>query len=310
MKEMVAELSRHALGADPRHSAEIWSRMWKGTVQWGHAGITVMATAAIDIAVWDLVGKIAGQSVGHLLGLRKEVVPTYASHGLWITYDYEALQREAVGYLEQGYRTMKMRIGRSNIEDDVRAVREVRAAIGDDAGLMVDFGSSPSRERAERMCRAMEEFNLLWIEDPIADEDPRDHAELARMVRTPICFGEKVYAPQGIARIIEARAADHLMADLQRAGGVTGWARIAALADAARLPLSTHVLPELNVQLVASAPTGAWLEYMPWSEDLFDERLQMVDGGYRVPDKPGFGFTFNQARVKASLQDEATFSKA
>lgn len=309
IKEMVAELSRHVVGADPRQSAQIWSRMWKGTVQWGHAGITIMATAVIDSAVWDLVGAVTGQSIGHLLGLRKSSVPTYASHGLWISNDFEALQREASGYLEQGFRAMKMRIGRERIEDDVRAVREVRAAIGSDAGLMVDFGSAPTRERAERMSRAMEDFNLLWIEDPIADEDPREHAELAKKIRTPICFGEKVYAPQGFARLIEERAADHLMADLQRAGGVTAWVRIAALADAARLPLSTHILPELNVHLAASAPTGAWLEYLPWGEPLFEDRLTLVAGEFQVPERPGFGLKFDQQQIKRSLQDEEVFSK-
>ena len=182
LKEMVGELSRHVIGADPRHSAAIWSRMWKGTVQWGHAGITVMASAVIDMAVWDLVGRLSGQSVGQLLGLRTASVPTYASHGLWISYDYDALQREAKGYVERGFGAMKMRIGRKRVEDDVAAVRAVREAIGPEIGLMVDFRSSPSRERAEQMAFAMEAFNLLWIEDPIHDEDPGDHAELARKI--------------------------------------------------------------------------------------------------------------------------------
>jgi mandelate racemase len=307
LKAMVGELSRHVLGADPRHSARIWSSMWRGTVQWGHAGITVMATAAIDMAVWDLMGQVTGQSVGHLLGLHHQVVPTYASHGLWINDDLSALQREAADYAQMGFTAMKMRAGRRRVEDDIAAVRAVREAIGPNVGLMVDFGSSPTRDRAERMARGMEEFDLLWIEDPIGDEDPAEHAELAREIRTPICFGEKVYAPQGFARLIEARAADHLMADLQRAGGVTAWVRIAALADAARLPLSSHILPEHNVHLVASAPTGAWLEYVPWAEDLFEDRLELVDGGFRVPDRPGFGLRFDPERVKVALQDSQTF---
>jgi L-alanine-DL-glutamate epimerase-like enolase superfamily enzyme len=310
LQAMVAELARHALGADPRHSAKIWGAMWKGTVQWGHAGITVMATAAIDTAVWDLVGKLTGQSVGQLLGLRATTVPTYASHGLWISDDLDALQREAAGYVKTGFRAMKMRAGRAQVRDDVAAVRAVREAIGPDVGLMVDFGSAPSREKAERMAFAMEEFKLLWIEDPVVDEDPLDHAELARKVRTPVCFGEKVYAPQGFARLIETRACDHLMADLQRAGGVTAWVRIAAMADAARLPLSTHILPELNVQLAASAPTGAWLEYLPWAEDLFQDRLELVDGQMRVPLRPGFGLRYNEALLAAALQDEQTLTAA
>lgn len=307
LQAMIGELSRHAIGADPRHSAKIWGAMWKGTVQWGHAGITVMATAAIDIAVWDLVGRLTGQSIGQALGLRTQRVPTYAS-GLFLTDDFSLLQREAAEHLAAGFRAMKMRVGRARVQDDVAAVRAVREAIGPQTGLMVDFGSAPSRERAESLSQALEGFDLLWIEDPIADENPEDHAELARKTRTPICFGEKVYAPQGFMRLIEARACDHLMADLQRAGGVTAWMRIAALADAARLPLSSHILPELNVQLVASAPTGVWLEHLPWADDLFTTRLEMQDGQFLVPERPGFGLTYAEDYVRYHLQDSQTFT--
>jgi L-alanine-DL-glutamate epimerase-like enolase superfamily enzyme len=309
LQAMVGELSRHAIGRDARHVPAIWAAMWKGTVQWGHAGITVMATAAIDLALWDALARGAGRSVGQLLGLRTSRVPGYMS-GLWIGQDPGALQREAAEYLEQGFRAVKMRVGRPRLEDDVAAVRAVREAIGPGTGLMVDFSSAPSADRAERLALALEDFDLLWIEDPIVDEHPEEHAALARRLRTPVCFGEKVYTPQGFLRLVETRACDHLMADLQRAGGVTGWQRIAALADAARLPLSSHILPELNVHLVASAPTGAWLEYLPWAEDLLQDRLELADGHFAVPDRPGFGLRYDEDRVRAGLQDAQTFGAA
>lgn len=309
LQGMVGELSRHVLGANPYHCAAIWQAMWKGTVQWGHSGIPVMATALLDMAVWDLAARLANLPVSQMLGLRAQSVPTYLS-GLWMTDDLAALQRDAEGHVKAGFRAMKMRVGRARVQDDVAAVRAVREAIGPDIGLAVDFSSAPSRERAGRMCQALEGFDLLWIEDPIADEDPQDHAELARTTHTPICLGEKVYTPQGFMRLIEARACDHLMADLQRAGGVTAWTRIAALADAARLPLSSHILPELNVHLVASAPTGAWLEYMPWAEDLFEERLTLDGGSIVVPDRPGFGLTCNADFVRSTLQDTQTWTTA
>lgn len=310
LQSMVGELSRHALGVDPRHSAAIWAAMWKGTVQWGHAGITVMASAAIDMAVWDAAARSAGLSIGQMLGLRTARVPGYASHGLWIGHDLQALQEEAAGYVRQGFRAMKMRAGRPRVEDDVAAVRAVREAIGPDVGLMVDFGSAPSPERAQRMAEALDEIGLLWIEDPIVDEHPEEHAALARRLRTPVCFGEKVYTPQGFLRLIQAGACDHLMADLQRAGGVTAWQRIAAMADAARLPLSSHILPELNVHLVASAPTGAWLEYLPWAEELLQDRMTLVEGGFEVPQRPGFGLRYDEDRIASSLQDTQTFGPA
>ncbi len=309
LQAMVGELSRHALGADPRQTEAIWAAMWKGTVQWGHAGITVMASSVIDMAVWDAAALAAGQPLGRMLGLRTTKVAGYASHGLWIGNDLDALQREAREYVDMGFRAMKMRAGRTRVEDDVAAVRAVREAIGAEVGLMVDFGSAPSPQRAEALATALDDLGLLWIEDPIVDENEREHAQLAARLRTPVCFGEKVYSPQGFVRLIEAKACDHLMADLQRAGGVTGWLRIAALADAAGLPLSSHILPEFNVHLVASAPTGAWLEYLPWAEDLCLDRMELVDGHYALPERAGFGVRLDEERIRTVLQDTRTFTR-
>ena len=306
LKAVVEHLANTALGENPLFTARLWNGMWRSLIQWGHAGVPVMGMAAIDAAAWDLAGKVANQPLAQLLGRKLDRVPTYAS-GLWITDDLRQLGRDAEALVTQGFRAVKMRAGRADVEKDVAAVRAVRDAIGPRIGLMVDLSSAPTRDYATKLCHALEPFNLIWIEDPIADEDVADHAELARAVRTPICFGEKVYSPHGMRQIIDAKAADVLMADLQRAGGVTGWIRIAALADAARLPLSSHILPELNVHLVASAPTGMYLEHLTWGEELFQERLEMVDGAMKVPEGPGFGLTWNEDRIRPSLVDEQTF---
>ncbi len=266
-----------------------------------------MGMAALDIACWDAVGQVTGQPVANLLGRKLDAVPVYAS-GLWLTDDLDKLQREARGYVEDGFRAMKMRAGRGAVAKDVAAVRAVREAIGPKVDLMVDFSSALSRDHAHRLAHALEPYQLAWIEDPIADEDVADHAEIARASRTPICFGEKVYAPQGLQKIIEARAATVLMADTQRAGGVTGWNRIAAMADSARLPLSSHVLPELNLHLVASAPTGHYLEYMNWADGLFNERMDLSQGKVKVPQRPGFGLSWNEGSIADALMDQQVFS--
>ncbi len=306
LKAVVEHLANDALGENPFYTARLWHKMWRSLIQWGHAGVPIMGMAAIDAAAWDLVGKITGQPLANVLGRKLDLVPTYAS-GLWITDDLAQLGRDAEAFLRQGFRAMKMRVGRDNVDKDVAAVRTVRNVIGPDIGLMVDFSSALSRDYATRLAHALEPFNLIWIEDPVADEDIEDHAALAQASRTPICFGEKVYSPQGLRQIVAAKAAKVLMADMQRAGGVTGWIRIAALADAARMPLSSHILPELNVQLVASAPTGMYLEHLTWGEDLFRERLEMVNGAIKVPEAPGFGLSWNEERIRHSLVDEQTF---
>lgn len=307
IRSVIEHLSASVLGEDPLSTTRLWSRMWKALIQWGHAGIPIMGMAAIDAACWDLVGKIAGLPLADVLGRKLNEVPAYAS-GLWITDDLDALQREARTHLESGFRAMKMRVGRPSLEQDVAAVHAVREAVGSAVDLMVDFSSALSRDHAHRLGLALEPFHLHWIEDPIADEDVADHAEIARVLRTPVCFGEKVYAPQGLQKIIEAGAADVLMADMQRAGGVTGWNRIAALADAARLPLSSHILPELNLHLVASAPTGHYLEHMEWATGLFNEPMELVNGSVRVPRRPGFGVSWNEARIAQVLQDRTEYA--
>lgn len=309
LKAVVEHLSPIVLGEDPRATTRLWDSMWKALIQWGHAGISVMGMGAIDAAVWDGVGKLNNQPLADLLGRKLDAVPTYAS-GLWITDDFDQLQAEAGAYLKRGFRAMKMRVGRANLAKDVAAVRAVREAIGPDVDLMADFSSALTRDYATRLAYALEPYDLFWIEDPIADEDVADHAEIARAVKTPICFGEKVYAPQGLQRIIEARAADMLMADMQRAGGVTGWNRIAAMAASARLPLSSHILPEMNVHLVASAPTGLYLEHLDWSEPLLNERIELMDGAIRVPRRPGFGLSWNEDQIAPVVVNEESFTAA
>ena len=305
-KAVIEHLSRVVLGEDPCATARVWAKMWKALIQWGHAGIPMMGLSALDAACWDTVGKIAGQPLANLLGRKLDAVPAYAS-GLWITDDLDQLRREARAFIEQGFKAMKMRVGRGDVAKDVAAVRAVREAIGPEVDLMADFSSALSRSHAHRLAHALEPYQLAWIEDPIADEDVQDHAEIVRAVKTPVCFGEKVYAPRGLQRIIEAGAADVLMADMQRAGGVTGWMRIAALADSARLPLSSHILPELNLHLVASAPTGYYLEHLTWAEDLFNEPMEFSNGAIKVPQRPGFGVSWNEDRIKSAQVDQQVF---
>lgn len=307
IRSVVEHLSASVLGEDPLATGRLYQKMWTALVQWGHAGIPLMGLSLVDIALWDLLGKSAGRPLADLLGRRLDAVPAYAS-GLWLTDDLDALQKEARGHVDAGFRAMKMRAGRASVEKDAAAVRAVREAIGPGIGLMVDFSSIPTREAALRMGRALEPYDLIWIEDPVADEDERDHAVVARELRTPVCFGEKVYGADGIRRIIDAEAADVLMADLQRAGGISGWNRIAAMAAAARLPLSSHILPETNLHLIASAPTGYWLEHMNWGESLFLEPMRLVDGKAAIPRKPGLGLEWNEAAVAAALQERVEFT--
>ena len=298
LRQVLVELAAVAVGEDPFFSARLWQRMWGRTTQWGHAGMAVVGMSAIDTAVWDIVGKALGAPLAHLLGAHTDRVPTYASGGLWLTDDLHALAHEAEGYVASGYRAVKMRLGRERMADDLAAVRAVRDAIGPDVTLMVDVNQGWTTDYTIRIGRHLEVFDLYWLEDPIPHDDLDGHARIATALDTPIATGEKMYAPQGIRALIERRACDIVMADVQRVGGVTGWMRAAALAEAWNLPICSHLFPEINVHLVAVAPTACYLETMPWASPLFQEQLELVDGTTPVPDRPGLGFTWDEAAVR------------
>jgi L-alanine-DL-glutamate epimerase-like enolase superfamily enzyme len=304
LQQVLNELAEVAVGEDPFFTTRLWRRMWARITQWGHKGLAVIGMSGIDTAAWDIVGKALGRPLAHLLGANADRVPTYASEGLWLTDDLAALTREADELVGRGFRAVKMRLGRARMADDVEAVRAVRETIGPDVTLMVDSNQGWDVDYTIRIGRRLEEFGLYWIEEPIPHDDLAGHARIAAALDTPLASGENVYSPQGFREAIEARAFDILMADLERVGGVTGWIRTAALAEAWNLPICSHLFPEASVHLVATAPTACFLEDMPWGVPLFQERLELVDGMVPVPDRPGLGFTWDEAAVRRFLGDD------
>ncbi len=303
LQQVLAELAQVATGEDPFYSARLWRRMWSRITQWGHKGLSVIAMSGIDTATWDIVGKALNKPLAQVLGAYTEVVPTYASEGLWLTGDLNALGREAEELVSRGFKAVKLRLGRERMADDLEAVRIVRDVIGADTLLMEDSNQGWDVDYTIRIGRKLEAFNLYWMEEPIPHDDLAGHARIAAALDTPLASGENIYSPQGFREAIELKAMNILMPDLERVGGVTGWMRTAALAETWNLPICTHLFPEVNVHLLAAAPTGCFLEYMPWAEDLFQEKLEMVDGKIRVPDRPGLGFTWDEAAIKRVLLD-------
>jgi len=228
-------------------------------------------------------------------------VPTYASEGLWLTDDLKALANEAEELVASGFKAVKLRLGRPRMADDLEAVRVVRESIGPNISLMVDANQGWDTNYTIRIGRQLENFGLYWIEEPIPHDDLAGHARIAAALDTPIASGENVYSPQGFREVIEQRAFDILMPDLERVGGVTGWMRTAALAEASNLPICSHLFPEASLHLIAASPTACFLEHMPWGGGLFQEQLEMVDGKIIVPNRPGLGFTWDEAAIRPLL---------
>jgi L-alanine-DL-glutamate epimerase-like enolase superfamily enzyme len=196
-----------------------------------------------------------------------------------------------------------MRLGREHERDDLRAAQVVREAIGPEVLLMADANQGWEVDYALRMGRRLEDagVDLTWFEEPIPHDDLDGQTRLALELETPLATGENAYTHFGFRELLEARAVDVMMPDLERIGGVTGWLRTAALADAWRKPLASHLFPELSCHLLAASPTAYYLEHMPWAEPLLAEKLALVDGRIRLPDRPGFGLVWDTDAIERWL---------
>ncbi len=203
---------------------------------------------------------------------------------------------EARAFLARGHRAVKMRLGRAPRED-LERVRIVREAIGPDVKLLVDVNQGWDEATAIRVGRELEAFDLYWLEEPLPYEDLEGSARVAAALAVPIASGETEYASLGMRRYLEARAADILMPDLARMGGVSGFLNAATLCQAFHTPLSSHLFMEVSCHLLAAAPTGLILEHMDWWQELFEEPLQLVEGAVVLPERPGIGLRLNRKAI-------------
>ncbi|MDA1098682.1 MAG: mandelate racemase/muconate lactonizing enzyme family protein [Proteobacteria bacterium] len=290
---MIHSLAHVVVGRDPHEHAGLWDAMWGDINFFGHKGITLFGLSAIDMALWDLVGKAHGLSVCRLLGQSRDRVRAYHSGGLWVSLSIEELQAEAKDFLAQGYRAMKMRLGKPTVAEDIERVAAVREAIGPDVDLMADANQGFTVNHAIRLGRALEPYNLVWFEEPVQAYDLAGSARVAAEIDTPVASGETEYARYGFRDMLERQSADVLMPDLERVGGITEFIKVAHMADAFDIPVSPHLYTEQSLQLCGALSNISYSEMMPWFGPLYNEAMELVDGDLLVPDRPGLGFTFN-----------------
>ena len=263
----------------------------------GVTGTVRMALSGLDAAMWDALAKAAGVPLASLLGSSPRPVPAYNSCGLGLMAP-SAVADEAMRLTERGFKAIKLRLGYPTMGEDLEALRAVRKSVGAGIEVMVDYNQALSVEDALLRAEALASEGAAWLEEPIRHDDLEGSARIAAANKLPLQIGENFNGVEAMAAALHARACHLVMPDLGRIGGVTGWMDAANLAAANRIPMSSHLLPEVSAHLLAATPTAHWLEYVDWADSIAQEPLRIVDGMAIVPDRPGAGLEWDEAAVK------------
>jgi L-alanine-DL-glutamate epimerase-like enolase superfamily enzyme len=279
-------LARLVIGRDPGLVRQIHEEMLRETEYSGSQGLAMFGIAAVDTALWDLLGQAAGWPVHRMLGAARERVPAYAMVG-WMNHSDAEICRVCEKALQQGFRAVKMKVGYTTMEEDVRRVELVRRAVGRATVLMVDANQSLSTAEAIRRGRAFQELGCYWFEEPLPAADVDGYTALAGALDIPIATGENLYGRHAFADFVRRGGVDVVQADLRRAGGPTAVLSIGGLADAFRLPYASHGGGAVNLSLLAAMPNAAYLEtglLAPGGP------LVLENGCALLPQGPGFSW--------------------
>ncbi|BCW42848.1 mandelate racemase/muconate lactonizing enzyme family protein [Arthrobacter sp. StoSoilB5] len=292
------EVAEGIIGEDPNDIGRIYTKLLWAGASVGRSGVATQALAAIDIALYDLKAKRAGLPLAKLLGSYRDSVQTYNTSGGFLNATLDEVKARATQSIEEGIGGIKIKVGLPDSKEDLRRVAGIREHIGWDVPLMVDANQQWDRATALRMGRQLEEFNLIWIEEPLDAYDFEGHAHLAHVLDTPIATGEMLASVAEHKGLINANSCDIIQPDAPRVGGITQFLRLAALADERGLGLAPHFAMEIHLHLAAAYPREPWVEHFDWLDPLFEERLETKNGRMIVPDRPGLGVTLSgQARA-------------
>ena len=293
------ELGEHLVGLSVLEPEAAWDRLARRGDWVGPGGLLHCALTPLDVAVWDAAGKTMGQPLHRLLGGYRDRLPTYASDGLWVSLSPDELAASAKSHVDNGFPAVKLRLGKEPTPElEARRIHAVRAAVGPDVRIMVDATESWSLTRARQTGRILQDSGIAWLEDPVHHLDVAGLAALRRRLDIPIAAGEHLYHLDAFRSLLDARAVDVLILDLARVGGVTPWRKIAALAQAHRIPVCGHVVPEIQVHLLCAVPNGYLVEYVPRSAGILKSMPRLERGELVAPQKPGLGLELDDAAVR------------
>jgi L-alanine-DL-glutamate epimerase-like enolase superfamily enzyme len=276
----------------------LWNAMWWRLHFVGRGGAVSFAIAAIDTALWDLRARKAGLPLWKLLGGTDPHVSIYAG-GIDLMYPLEKLLRQADGNLGRGFRAIKMKVGRPDLDEDVARVRAMRKYLGPDIPLMVDANMAWTVDRTIEAAQRMAEFDLVWIEEPIVPEDVNGHVRIASESTAKIAAGENLHTFHEFAAIIDSGGVHYPEPDLASCGGITVWRRVAEHARQHGLPVTTHGVHDLHVHLLAATPNASFLEAHGYGLEGYMAHTLVLKDGYAIaPERPGHGVELDWAALE------------
>lgn len=303
------EIAPNLIGEDPNDIGRLWEKLvWAGASV-GRSGLATQAIAAFDVALWDMKAKRAGLPLAKLLGARRDSVRCYNTSGGFLSTPTEMLVENCEESIAAGIGGIKIKVGQPDPMIDLERLEAVRKAIGGRAELMVDANQQWDRPTAERVGRAMEDFNLVWIEEPLDAYDVEGHARLAANLVTPIASGEMLTSVAEHLALIEHNAVDFIQPDAPRVGGITQFLKIATIAEQKYLKMAPHFAMEIHLHLAAAYQHDTWVEHFDWLDPLFNERLEIHDGRMWVSERSGLGFTLSE-QARAWTVESAVIGKA
>lgn len=290
---LAREIPEIVVGRDGDHIEKLWHDVWWALHYGGRGGPTVLALSAFDTALWDLKARRAGLPLWNLLGGHDRNVPCYAG-GIDLELPIDDLIRQTEGNLAKGFRAIKMKVGRPRLSDDVSRVRAMREFLGDGFPLMVDANMKWTADEAIKRARGFQPFDLVWLEEPTIPDDVAGHVRIVRDGGVPIATGENMRTLWEFQTMIAAGGVTYPEPDVTNCGGITSFMKIAHLAEAFNLPVTSHGAHDVTVHLLAACPNRSYLEAHGFGLDRFiAEPLTIQDGNAIAPLRPGHGITFD-----------------
>ena len=286
---ILRDLKPILLHADPNRIEQLWQRMWWRLHFVGRGGAAAFAISAVDIALWDLRARLAGQPLWRMLGGYTGRVKAYAG-GVDLQFTLEELREQTSAFLARGFRAIKMKVGRERLSEDIERVAAVRDLIGPHLPLMVDANMIWTVDEAIRAARALTGYDVYWLEEPTIPDDVEGHARIAREGGLPIATGENLHTLYEFQRMIVSGGVSFPEPDVANIGGITAWMKVAHLAEAHNLPVTSHGVHDLHVHLLAAVPNASYLEIHGFGLERFIEQpLKLADGEAIAPERAGHG---------------------